>query len=219
MAVTRGSQKLCSACAPTAADPFSPLPGGWWRLHWSEPPKPLFEAVRAGAKKAAPRPLLRGCDSRRGSQYPGKPGWEDPGLMRQVFLCVLLALALPQAAAAGVIDLVAEPVITGGQALEPAGARATPSRGLDLGLDDVGPRFAQNAPDDREGADPPRAKGDISPYEAQSDRGLSFGFELRPRSRFGDLARKNDTEDPDLGDQLDKLIDRPVFGFRGRYRF
>ena len=79
--------------------------------------------------------------------------------------------------------------------------------------------FAQNAPDDREGADPPRAKGDISPYEAPSDRGLSFGFELRPRSRFGDLARKDDTEDPDIGDQLDRLIERPVFGLRGRYRF
>jgi hypothetical protein len=185
----------------------------------SEPPKPLFEAGRAGAKKP---PLDRFCAvaiHAAAANIPENRGWEDPGLMRQVFLCVLLALVLPQAAAAGVIDLVAEPVITGGQALEPAAARATPPRGLDLGLDSVGPRLAQDAPEDREGADPPRAKGDISPYEAQSDRGLSFGFELRPRSRFGDLARKDDTEDPDLGDQLDKLIERPVFGLRGRYRF
>lgn len=152
--------------------------------------------------------------------------------MRQFLLCILLALAVPQAAAAGVIDLVPESLLTGGRALEP-GAAVAPPLGLDLGRDDVHLRVAQNASDDEQGSDlpwakgsgdqqggdPPRAKGDISPYEAQSDRGLSFDFEVRPRSRFGDLARKNDTEDPDLGDQLDKLIERPVFGFRGRYRF
>jgi hypothetical protein len=106
-------------------------------------------------------------------------------------------------------------------------ARAAPARALDLGLDRAHLRFAQSAPDEGQddeaprpkGDEAPRAKGDISPYQAQSDRGLSFGFELKPRSRFGNLARKDDAEDPDLGDQLDKLIERPVFGFRGRYRF
>lgn len=152
--------------------------------------------------------------------------------MRQVLLSILLVLALPQAAAAGVIELVPDSLLTRGQALEP-GAAVTPAPGFDLGLDDVHLRVAQNAPDDgagdvpqqakgdddEQGDDAPRAKGDISPYQAQSDRGLSFGFELRPRSRYGNLARKNDAEEPDLGDQLDKLIERPVFGFRGRYRF
>jgi hypothetical protein len=172
---------------------------------------------KASAQKAAPRRLLRGCVSPHGSQYPRRSGWEDPRLMREVLLCILFVLALPQfAAATGVVGVLAEPLVPGDRAPERAGGSA---REPDLALDDAGPRFAQSAPDDREGADPPRAKGDISPYEARSDRGLSFDFELRPRSRFGDLARKNDTEDPDLGDQLDNLIDRPVFGFRGRYRF
>ena len=71
----------------------------------------------------------------------------------------------------------------------------------------------------RTGGDSPRALGDIGPYEARSDRGLSFGFEIQPRSRIGVLARKDDVEDPTLGDQLEKLIERPVPGFRGRYRF
>jgi hypothetical protein len=152
--------------------------------------------------------------------------------MRQLLLCILLALALPPAAAAGAIDLVPGSLLTGEQALEP-GAAAPPPPGLDLGRDSAGLRVAQNGSDDEQGSDLlgakgsgneqggdlPQAKGDISPYEAQSDRGLSFDFEVRPRSRFGDLARKNDTEDPDLGDRLDRLIERPVFGFRGRYRF
>ena len=132
--------------------------------------------------------------------------------MRHLFLCVVLVLALTQAATAGVL---AEPPMAGGRALERA---AAPARGLDLGIDGAQLRFAQNAPDEQ-GDEVPRAKGDIGPYESQSDRGLSFGFEIKPRSRLGALARKDDAEDPDLGDQLDKLIERPVFGLRGRYRF
>ncbi|HEX2477649.1 MAG TPA: hypothetical protein VHK45_00110 [Geminicoccaceae bacterium] len=156
--------------------------------------------------------------------------------MRQVLLCILFVLALPQfAAAAGRVGALADPVMTGDRVLERVVARAAPARALDLGLDRAHLRFAQSAPDEGQddeaprpkgdeaprpkGDEAPRAKGDISPYQAQSDRGLSFGFELKPRSRFGNLARKDDAEDPDLGDQLDKLIERPVFGFRGRYRF
>ena len=141
--------------------------------------------------------------------------------MRQVVLCILLMFALPQfAAAAGTVAVFTEPLMAGARTLDRAAAPATTARGFDLGLDGAHLRFAQNAPEeDEQGGDAPRAKGDISPYEAQSDRGLSFGFEIKPRSRFGNLARKDDAEDPDLGDQLDKLIERPVFGFRGRYRF
>lgn len=138
--------------------------------------------------------------------------------MRQVLFCFLFVLALPQlAAAAG--GVLAEPLVSGDRAPERAPAPAGLTRGLDLGLDRAQLHFAQNVPDDERGGDSPRAKGDISPYDAQSDRGLSFDFEVRPRSRFGNLARKDDVEDPDLGDQLDKLIERPVFGLRGRYRF
>jgi hypothetical protein len=147
--------------------------------------------------------------------------------MRQVFLGILLVLAPPQVAAAGAIGTLGEPVMADARALERAAAPAAPARGFDLGLDGAPLRLAQNAPDDGQsgdapqakGDDAPRTKGDISPYHSESDRGLSFGFEVQPRSRFGNLARKDDAEDRDLGDQLDKLIERPVFGFRGRYRF
>jgi hypothetical protein len=155
--------------------------------------------------------------------------------MRQVFLGILLVLALPQVAAAGAIGTLGAPVMAAARALERAAAPAAPARGFDLGLDGAPLRLAQNAPDDGQsgdapqakgddaprakGGDAPRAKGDISPYHSESDRGLSFGFEVQPPSRFGNLARKDDAKDPDLGDQLDKLIERPVFGFRGRYRF
>jgi hypothetical protein len=155
--------------------------------------------------------------------------------MRQVFLSILLVLALPQVAAAGAIGTLGEPVMAAARALARAAAPAAPARGFDFGLDGAPLRLAQNAPDDGQsgdapqakgddaaqakGDDAPRAKGDISPYQGPSDRGLSFAFEIQPRSRFGNLARKGDAEDPDLDDQLDKLIERPVFGFRGRYRF
>jgi hypothetical protein len=145
--------------------------------------------------------------------------------MRQVLFGILLVLALPPVAAAGAIGTLGEPVVADARAL--ARAAAAPARAFDLGLDGAPLRLAQNAPDDGQsgdapqakGDDAPRAKGDISSYRSEPDRGLSFGFEVQPRSRFGSLARKDDAEDPDLDDQLDKLIERPVFGFRGRYRF
>jgi hypothetical protein len=141
--------------------------------------------------------------------------------MRQVCCCILLVLALPQvAAAAGAIGAPAEHLTAGVRALDRAVVPAAPARGLDLGFDGAQLRLAQSQPDGAQGGDPPRAQGDIVvPSEPRSDRGLSFGFEIQPRSRIGALARKDEVEDPTLGDQLEKLIERPVFGFRGRYRF
>jgi hypothetical protein len=52
-----------------------------------------------------------------------------------------------------------------------------------------------------------------------ADRGLSFGFEVKPRNSMGALARQHEAEDPGLGGQLERLIERPAFGVRGRYRF
>jgi hypothetical protein len=52
-----------------------------------------------------------------------------------------------------------------------------------------------------------------------ADRGLSFGLEIKPRSRIGALARQDQAEDPSLGDQLERLLEQPVLGVRGRYRF
>ena len=140
--------------------------------------------------------------------------------MRQVCCCILLVLALPQVAAAGgALGMPAEPLLANSQALALATAPLAPARGLDLGIEDAQRRLAQETPDAGQETDSARALGDISPYAAQSDRGLSFGFEIHPRSRIGALARKDDVEDPTLGDQLEKLIERPVFGLRGRYRF
>ena len=138
--------------------------------------------------------------------------------MPQVLYCILLAL--PQVAAAGdALGVPAEPVVAGSGALERAAPPLVPARGLDLGIEDEQMRVSQEARDAGQDTDSLRALGDIGPYEAHSDRGLSFGFEIQPRSRIGALARKDDVEDPTLSDQLEKLIERPVFGLRGRYRF
>ena len=140
--------------------------------------------------------------------------------MPQVLYCILLVLALPQVAAAGgALGVPAEPLVAGSGALERAAPPLVPARGLDLGIEDEQMRVSQEARDAGQDTDSTRALGDIGPYEAQSDRGLSFGFEIQPRSRIGALARKDDVEHPTLSDQLEKLIERPVFGLRGRYRF
>jgi hypothetical protein len=54
-----------------------------------------------------------------------------------------------------------------------------------------------------------------------ADRGLSFGLEVTPRSPIGALARQNhdQEQDPSVGTQLGRLLERPAFGVRGRYRF
>jgi hypothetical protein len=140
--------------------------------------------------------------------------------MRQVLYCILLVLALPQVAAAGgARGLPAEPLLAGSGTPARAAAPLVPARGLDLGIEDAQLGIAQDSRDAGQDTGSPRTLGDIGPYAARSDRGLSFGFEIKPRSRMGALARKDDLDDPSLGDQLEKLIERPVFGLRGRYRF
>jgi hypothetical protein len=198
--------------------------------------KQPFQAVHERVRKAALEGLCAVAFHPAAAHIPDNRAGRFPRSMRQGLLCILVVLALPQfAAAAGVIGVIAEPPMTGNRTLERAAAPAAPARALDLAFGRAPLRLAQNAPDDgqsgdtpqangddashADGDDAPRAKGDISPYKSESDRGLSFGFELQPRSRYGALARKDDGEDPDLDDQLDKLIERPVFGFRGRYRF
>jgi hypothetical protein len=52
-----------------------------------------------------------------------------------------------------------------------------------------------------------------------ADRGLSFGLEVKPRTRMGSLARQHEEQDPGLEGQLERLLERPAFGVRGRYRF
>jgi hypothetical protein len=141
--------------------------------------------------------------------------------MCRAFFWILLVLGLPQIAggAAG-IGLAAEPMVAGGEAaLEPAGARGSVPADLDLRIDARLLRFAQDSPDGASAIEAELADRDAGLYEPDPDRGLSFGFEIKPRSRIGALARQDETEDPSLGDQLQKLIENPVLGVRGRYRF
>jgi hypothetical protein len=74
---------------------------------------------------------------------------------------------------------------------------------------------------DRSEGTRPSGGGEAGPDGEPSvaDRGLSFGFEVKPRNSMGALARQHEAEDPGLGGQLERLIERPSFGLRGRYRF
>jgi hypothetical protein len=64
----------------------------------------------------------------------------------------------------------------------------------------------------------PAGEGDQA-EPSVADRGLSFGFEVKPRTSIGALARQHEPEEPGLSGQLERLIERPSFGVRGRYRF
>jgi hypothetical protein len=141
--------------------------------------------------------------------------------MRRVFFWILLVLGLPQVAgAAAAIGVAAEPMVAGGAAaLERAGTGGSSPAELDLRLDARLLGFAQHSPDDWSASAAEWADDDAAIYEPDPDRGLSFGLEIKPRSRIGALARQDDAEDPSLGDQLQKLIENPVLGLRGRYRF
>jgi hypothetical protein len=139
--------------------------------------------------------------------------------MHHAFFWTLLVLGLPQVAAAGAaIGMAAEPMVAGGgAALERAEAPGSSPTGLDLRIDTMLLRFAQDSPD---GASAIEAEwADRYTEQDAADRGLSFGLEIKPRSRIGALARQDQAEDPSLGDQLERLIEQPVLGFRGRYRF
>jgi hypothetical protein len=143
------------------------------------------------------------------------------GSMRRLSFWILLVLGLPQVAgAAASIDVAAEPMVAGGAAaLERAGAGNSFPNGLDLRLDARLLGFAQDSPDDWSASAAEWADDDAAIYESDHDRGLSFGLEIKPRSRIGALARQGQAEDPSLGDQLQRLIENPVLGVRGRYRF
>ena len=140
--------------------------------------------------------------------------------MHQVCFWMLVVLGLPQvAAAAGVIGAGPTPILPGGTpAIERAEAPAiTAAPGLDLRIDPAQLRSLQDQP---YGA--PVLESDWADQDADldaADRGLSFGLEVKPRSRLGALARQSGPGDSGLGDQLEKLIEQPVLGVRGSYRF
>jgi hypothetical protein len=136
--------------------------------------------------------------------------------MRHGFFWILLVLALPQVAAAErAIGASAAPMLAGeAPAVEQADAPAIiPAPGLDLRIDPAQLLAPQHQP--------PAFESDWAdqfPEQDAADRGLSFGLELKPRSRMGALARQGSGEDADL-DQLQRLLEQPVLGVRGRYRF
>lgn len=139
--------------------------------------------------------------------------------MRHGALLTLLLLGLPQVAAADAAVGAAVAVLPAADlAVERPGTPATAaSPGLDLRFDPAQLPSAQPRP---YGA--PAIESDWADPDAEldaADRGLSFGLEIKPHRRIGALARRDETEDPGLGDQLQRLIERPVLGLRGRYRF
>jgi hypothetical protein len=142
---------------------------------------------------------------------------EDVLAMRRRIWWMVMALALP----CGAASVAAEEMLPGGALdLDPLQAPDTaPSPALDLQPDplDLPPVQAPSVSADGFGAN--LSEHRVSADEAGSDRGLSFGFEIRPRSPLGNLARKDEVQDPTFTDQLQKVIERPSFGVRGRYRF
>ena len=111
------------------------------------------------------------------------------------------------------------PIVPGGAlALEHAetpGDAAPPD--LDSWTDPTQLPASPYAPDGAGASGGDRADRDAEPSVA--DRGLSFGFEVKPRSPMGALARQHEPEEPGLSGQFERLIERPAFGLRGRYRF
>jgi hypothetical protein len=140
--------------------------------------------------------------------------------MHHAVFWTLLALGLPQVAAAGgAIGAGPPPILPGGSpAIERADAPAiTAAPGLDLRIDPAQLGAAQYEP-----FGVPALESEWADQEAEldaADRGLSFGLEVKPRSRLGALARQSEPGDSGLGVQLEKLIEQPVLGVRGSYRF
>jgi hypothetical protein len=96
-------------------------------------------------------------------------------------------------------------------------ATAAPT-GLDLEVDPL-PPAAQGASNGARAIAPARPERYTGAESQASDRGLSFGLELRRRNASDNLARVAEPDEPGLQDDLERLIDRSGLGLRGRYRF
>jgi hypothetical protein len=135
--------------------------------------------------------------------------------MRRGILWTLLLLGLPHAAAADGANAVPPVVPDVDAAIERAAPAPDSPPALDLRIDPAPlPSALPN------GA--PASQGDLAEFhdrQEAADRGFSFGLEIKPRTRLGALARRDEPGDPGLDEQLENLIERPVFGLRGRYRF
>jgi hypothetical protein len=139
--------------------------------------------------------------------------------MRRRTWWTLLLLAVPHLAAADGASGQAAGQMLPGRALglERTGAPTTPPS-LDLQIDSM-QLPSQAPPDAAHAIEPERADRYTGADQSAADRGFSFGVELKPRTPIGRLAREGGVEHPSLGDRLQRLIERPTFGVRGRYRF
>jgi hypothetical protein len=172
---------------------------------------------------------------------------EEAPSMRHAVLWTLLLLGLPVAASAGALAEAAPPALPDEEsAIERAKTLGTAPPALDLRIDGAmdaaavpfapdeapAPTLGTPLPSDLDRwLDPaqlPSPQGPPAGSQAaagertdRADRGLSFGLEVTPRSPIGALARQNrdQDQDPSLGGQLERLLERPAFGVRGRYRF
>ena len=142
-------------------------------------------------------------------------------MRRRMWWLILLLLGMPHVAVADSSTRAADELLPGGALdLERTGtavAAAPPTLDLRIGSTYL-PEFGDVSASTPAIASEPAGRY-TSADQHPSDRGLSFGFEIRPRSTVGNLARKDDIQDPTVTDQLQRVIERPAFGIRGRYRF
>ena len=135
--------------------------------------------------------------------------------MRHGLLWMLALLAMPAGAAAdNATGPAGERSITAGAVGSgPAEPPVVAASDLDLRLDPAPLRPRQ--------ASSPAA---IAPERADrgaagAERGLAFGLELRPLRSADSLARTGAADEPGIGDDFERLIDRSTLGLRGKYRF
>ena len=142
--------------------------------------------------------------------------------MRHSVFWTLILLGLPGVAlaeettspAAGQISPGNEPAVerteTPAPALPPA---------LDLSIDPTQLPSWHDRPSGRVTIGADRGQRYLGTAPDAADRGLSFGVEVKPRSRVGSMAREDEADAPGLEDNLQRLMDRGTLGVRGRYRF
>jgi hypothetical protein len=128
----------------------------------------------------------------------------------------------------GILALLVTPAVAvADSATGPAAERAAPviergdpsvAAGLDLRLDPSELR-AQTPPVGPDAIAPSRWDHATAARLPSTDRGLSFGMELKPRGSVNALAHVSPTDEPGVQDNLERWLEYSRVGVRGRYRF
>jgi hypothetical protein len=140
--------------------------------------------------------------------------------MRQAIVWALVVWAMPGLASAEGVPTAAAAQSMADDDLDLGRAMAPPaSAGLDLRIDPTQlPRSsAPLAGQPAIRAKPAERYTGVDPDP--SDRGLSFGLELKPRRSTDGLARNAEPDQPGLQDDVERLIEHSTLGLRGTYRF